>query len=198
MKKTNFIAIAILLASLYSSCSDENYTPKPKGYPRIVLPEKKYQKYSGLQPFTFEYPEYATVQVDSANATRNEVNPNFINIYFKTLNARLHLSYKQITKNTSFDQLMEDAYFLTFKHSIKAEAIDRVNLYVKPGVGGQMFVVSGNAASANQFYLTDSTQHYIRGALYFYCPPNADSLLPVQRFIQKDIDHFIQTFDWKK
>jgi hypothetical protein len=39
--------------------------------------------------------------------------------------------------------------------------------------------MQGNAASSTQFYVTDSTTHFLRGVLYFYSAPNADSLKPV-------------------
>jgi hypothetical protein len=38
----------------------------------------------------------------------------------------------------------------------------------------------------------------MRGALYFDSTPNADSLRPVQDFLQKDIEHLINTFKWSR
>jgi hypothetical protein len=45
--------------------------------------------------------------------------------------------------------------------------------------------------------MTDTSKNFIRGALYFYASPNADSVKPVVDFIQTDIDHLISTFRWK-
>jgi gliding motility-associated lipoprotein GldD len=193
--KYGYLFFVILFFTL-SAC-DETYTPKPKGYPRIKLPTKQYVPFISNAPFTFEYPNYATIEVDSNTNYNKAENPYWYDINFGQLNARLHLSYKPINKGTSVQKLIEDAYQLSFKHSVKAESIDKGNIYVRPGVSGQMFFISGNAASANQFYLTDSTKHFVRGALYFYCPPNSDSLNPVLRFIQADIDHFINSFNWQ-
>ena len=43
------------------------------------------------------------------------------------------------------------------------------------------------SASPLQFMLTDSVSHFFRGALYYDCIPNADSLAPVTRYLKQDI-----------
>jgi len=70
-------------------------------------------------------------------------------------------------------------------------------MQTKNGISGVFFKVGGNAATAKQFFLSDTTKNFIRGALYFDVTPNADSLRPVQDFIQVDMDHMINTFRWK-
>lgn len=189
----------LILTFFITSCTDDDYTPKPKGYPRVHFPtEKGYKKLEGNYPYTFEYPAYAKIYKDSMFFNQMAENPYWLTVYFPDLNARIHMSYKAINKNeNTFYKLLEDTYQLTFKHSVKAEAIDRNSFHPSNGVAGQMFVVKGNAASSNQFYISDSTKHFVRGSLYFYCEPNEDSLMPVTRFVFKDIEHIIQTFQWK-
>ena len=65
-------------------------------------------------------------------------------------------------------------------------------------VEGIFFTIDGNVATPYQFFLTDSTRHFFRGALYYDATPNQDSLAPVNTFILKDIHHLINTFSWKK
>ena len=65
------------------------------------------------------------------------------------------------------------------------------------GVEGIYFSLGGNTATANQFFLTDSTKHFLRGALYFDATPNADSLGIVNDFLKKDLQHLINTLKWK-
>ncbi|MEL6972389.1 MAG: hypothetical protein AAFO02_19640, partial [Bacteroidota bacterium] len=65
------------------------------------------------------------------------------------------------------------------------------------GVSGIAFDIDGPAASPFQFFLTDSTQHYVRGSLYFNTKTRADSLAPVIDFVRTDILHLIETFEWK-
>jgi len=65
------------------------------------------------------------------------------------------------------------------------------------GVEGIYFSLGGNTATANQFFLTDSVKHFLRGALYFNAAPNADSLGVVNDFLKKDLQHLINTLKWK-
>ena len=59
------------------------------------------------------------------------------------------------------------------------------------------YEVGGNAASQSQFYLTDSTEHFLTGSLYFYAKPNYDSILPAAKYLEKDIRHIMETVKWK-
>jgi gliding motility-associated lipoprotein GldD len=92
---------------------------------------------------------------------------------------------------------LEDAHKMSFKHSKKANFIDEVAITNQYGVSGLIYDVGGDAASNIQFYLTDTSRHYIRGALYFNNEPNTDSMAPVIQFVRKDLDHFFETFQWK-
>lgn len=93
--------------------------------------------------------------------------------------------------------MVNDAYNLTYKHSLKASFIDDSLFRTPNNVTGVMFKVGGDAATASQFYLTDSIHHFLRGALYFDAPPNEDSLKPSNDFIVEDLRHMINTFEWK-
>ena len=66
------------------------------------------------------------------------------------------------------------------------------------GLTGVFFKVGGNAATANQFFVTDPANHFFRGALYFDATPNEDSLGIVNDFLQEDMKHLINTLKWKK
>ena len=52
-------------------------------------------------------------------------------------------------------------------------------------------------ATPLQFYLTDSTDNFVRGALYFNFVPNNDSMRPVIDYLRQDIDRIINSFEWK-
>ncbi len=194
-----FSLLSILLfssISLFFSACDDDYTPKQIGYPRVHFPDKTYIPYQAKgAPYTFEYASCAKIYTDTAVFGEKPENPYWINVYYPMFDARIHISYKGIGKGqNSFKALMQDSYELSYKHSVKAETIDRANLSPAPHLGGQLFKIGGNAASSYQFFLTDSTKNYVRGALYFYCPPNADSLAPITKFIYRDIEHLIETF----
>jgi len=59
------------------------------------------------------------------------------------------------------------------------------------------FSLEGETATANQFFLTDSVKHFLRGALYFDATPNEDSLSIVNDFLKKDLQYLINTLKWK-
>lgn len=190
--------LLLILIFFLAGCGEDNYTPKPKGYFRIDLPEKQYQKYvSDVCPFSFEYPVYATIVMDTLFFGEKPENPCWMNIRFKNLGGTIYLSYKVINEDNTLGSLIEDAYKLTFKHTVKAEYIDESTISTPNNVSGIFYEVGGNAASNVQFYLTDSLNHFLRGALYFRSTPNEDSLAPVINFVKDDMLHLVDTFEWE-
>jgi len=181
-----------------TSCEVE-YTPKPKSYPRVVFPTKAYRDYIDDHcPFTFRYPTYDTILHAASFFDQHAQNYCWMNIEYPPFQQRIHLSYMPITVTMTLEKLEADAQILTNKHIIKAESIDGTKFINPYGVEGLIFDVGGDAASAIQFYMTDRYRHFIRGALYFYTTPNADSLQPMIRFTRKDLDTLIKSFNFKK
>jgi gliding motility-associated lipoprotein GldD len=209
--------IVILACAAFMFSCNSPFTPKPRGYFRVDLPEKKYQLFDQPgYPYSFEYPVYGTVNKDSSLFDDNPDNPYWINIDFPQFAGRVYLSYKTIGGNSvykikkpeggyrdsvvrnSFEGLREEAFKMSFKHSVKASSIDDSLFRTANQVSGVYFSVGGNAATANQFFMTDTTRHFLRGALYFDASPNSDSLAPVNAFLKEDMMHIIRTFKWKK
>jgi gliding motility-associated lipoprotein GldD len=187
------VAIVGLLVILAASCNNDYY-PKPRGYFRIDLPEKSYVVFDSALPYTFEVPVYARVVPD----TDPHAEPFWINIWFPQFKGTLHLSYKNINGNLA--NYLEDTRTMVMKHIPKASSIDDKAYENRPkNVYGLTYTISGvAAASPYQFYLTDSTRNFVRGALYFDTTPNNDSLAPVIDFLKEDINHMIETFEWKE
>ncbi|HEY4287758.1 MAG TPA: hypothetical protein VGN00_11715 [Puia sp.] len=191
-----FRSIVVLALFGLFSCNGI-YSPKRRGYFKIDFPPHQYQAFDRPDfPYTFEYPVYANVLRDSSYFDTVPENPYWINVDFPRFGARIYISYKEIGKNT-FDKLKDDAYKMTFKHTYKASSIEDSIIKTPNGVSGIFFKVGGNAATATQFYVTDSTRHFLRGALYFDTTPNEDSLKPVNIFLEEDVAHLINTFKWK-
>ncbi len=188
--------ILILFAFAFFACNSD-YTIRQRGYFKVDLPEHKYQVFDrpGF-PYSFEYPVYSSVVQDTTFFEDQPENPYWINIDFPQLNGRIYISYKS-TKQNDYDKLVEDAFKMTYKHSTKATEIRDSLMKTESGVSGVFFSVGGNAATAKQFFLTDTTNHFIRGALYFDASPNADSLSVVNKFLEEDMKHLINTFRWK-
>lgn len=183
---------ALIMMMLVVACTD-HYSPKPMGYFRITLPEKNYTLLDSVFPYTFEYPVYAKITPDEMSPDQT----NWINIDFPHFRGRLHISYRKIENNLS--KLTEDSRTLALKHIPKSSGIMQKEV-TNPAnhIYGVCYDIKGvGAASPYQFYLTDSTRHFLRGALYFYTAPNNDSLAPVIEFVKQDIDHLISTLEWK-
>ncbi len=182
-----FILVLLLIAC------DQSYTPKPKGYFRIDLPDKKYTLYDSLENYRFEYPDYALVLHENRTGTEKD----WVDIIFPDYKGSLHISYKQVDQNLS--KYVEDTRNMLLQHIPKASGITDSLIIDRDGrkYGLVHHIRGKGAASPIQFYLTDSTRHFIRGALYFNIRPNNDSLAPVIEFLKADIHHFIHTLEWK-
>ncbi|MBI5539477.1 MAG: gliding motility lipoprotein GldD [Bacteroidia bacterium] len=189
MKTLYLFLVSTLL--LLISCN-QDYIPKPAGYFRIDLPEKKYQVYDKDCPYTFEYPLYSQAHVsDQTNAL-----PCWLNLNFPDFKAKIHLSYIKVTSD--LNEAIEECRTLVYKHDIKADAIKEVPYSDSINkVYGTLYEIKGNAASSIQFYVTDSLNNLVRGALYFEVKPNKDSLAPVINFLEEDITHIVETIRWK-
>ena len=88
---------------------------------------------------------------------------------------------------------------MAFKHISKASSIEnRVIINPEAKVFGLIYEIKGmGAASPYQFFVTDSSSHFLRGALYFNMIPNNDSLAPVIDFLKEDIEHLLLSLKWK-
>ena len=177
---------------ILSGCR-QDYAPKPRGFFRIDLPGKAYRPFDSAFPYTFEIPVYAKIQPDEKSPDE----PYWINIDFPQFKGRIHISYKKVEHNLV--NYLEDSRALVIKHIPKADAISDSLIYrPEARVFGLIYDIEGSrAASPCQFILTDSTSHFLRGALYFNVTPNNDSLAPVIDFIRGDILHMIETLRWK-
>ena len=184
--------MAVGMAAVVAACSDS--VPKPRGYFRIELPEKTYTTYSHEQfPCQFDYAEnVSNVQLSGSNQ-----DSAWINIVYPNYKAKIYCTYRSL--NGNFQQLSEDSRNLVYKpHTVKADAItEQVYLNDEHKVYGVLYELKGNTASNIQFVMSDSTKHFLRGALYFNVNPNKDSLSPVVDYIREDIIRLVESLEWK-
>ena len=167
--------------------------PKPKGYFRIDLPEKDYVKVDTLQRYAFEAPGYALLTNDPFAPEEK----NWVNVEMPLFKASIHLTHKDVKDNLG--EYLEDVHTMLTKHLQKANGMND-SLIFNPDrkVYGMLIEMDGKGvATPLQFYLTDSTANFVRGALYFNFVPNNDSMQPVIESIRQDIDKMIGTFEWK-
>ena len=182
-------ALAVL-STLFISCdNNEFYIPKPSVQLRTEFPDHNYSEFNDECPYRFELASYMT-----CSPVQN--NPCHKDIDLGVFNGTIHLSYLKI--DTTLSAYINYSIQKVEEHIVKAAAIEDT-LILNPAnkVYGTFFEIQGNAASPFQFYLTDSTNHFIRGAVYFNAKPNYDSIYPVLNYVKKDLLHLIQTTEWK-
>jgi gliding motility-associated lipoprotein GldD len=188
------VYLIIFLGSIFAfpSCK-KNYTPKPRGYFRISFPEKSYKKLNNSFPYNFEIPDYS-YPLSVRGAKQGAYN---IDVKIPDNRAEIHISYLAIDNNLA--AYTEESRTLAYKHSVKADAIEeQIFINHKKNVFGTLYRIKGNAASPLQFYLTDSVNHFLRGALYIREIPNIDSLSPVINFLSLDVVQMIESTEWEK
>ena len=194
-----FFLFLVSCALCLFSCNSSYTAGKKKGYFKIDFPEKKYRQFDQPgYPYTFEYPVYAQVSKDSTFFD-DKAGDWWINIDVPQFAGRIYISYKEIGTQNNFDSLRNDAYKMATQQHINISTGITDSLMITPnGVGGLYYSLEGNTATANQFFLTDTTKHFLRGALYFDAEPNADSLGIVNDFLKKDLQHLINTLKWSE
>lgn len=191
--------IFLFIIISFAACKPEVYTPKPRGYYHIALPDHEYKTFDSTGfPYRFEYPVYGEVIRNPKFYGDDPDNPYWMNIEFHSIGGKIYMSYKEVKGREAFLNLNEDMYIMTFEaHTKKADYIkDYYFQDPERQVYGVFYSVTGDAASAYQFYATDSAKHFLRGALYFDTAPNADSLQPLNEFLKEDINHMLKTLEW--
>ena len=190
------IRASVFIMTLLMLCScgeEERPLPKPKGYFRIDLPEKNYVNVDNIERYAFEAPSYAMITNDPFSPQEK----NWINVEMPCFKASIHLTHKDVKGNLS--EYLEDVHTMITKHLQKANGMND-SLIINPEhkVYGMLIEMDGKGvATPLQFYLTDSTTNFVRGALYFNFVPNNDSMQPVIDYLRQDIDRMINTFEWK-
>ena len=197
MKKTKVISgilvVAFALIALWVWQDNNASVPKPRAYFRIDLPEKEYRSYESVCPMNMEVSTAAQIEVFR---DRQSVDSCWFNIYYPRYNARVHCTY--VAVGNRFNELVNNAYGFAAKHEMKASGLRRTMVSDSTrDVHGIIYDIEGDAASNVQFFLTDSTNHFLRGALYFFNSPNPDSIQPVLEFVRADIDRLAQTLQWR-
>jgi len=165
---------------------EETSLPKPKAQLRLDYPPGQIRTYEA-EAFDFQYNSQAEVRRE--NAASYQLN-------YPKMKGTLFLNYNPVSND--LDILLSDAQKFAYEHVVKADAILE-QPYINPGkrVYGMFYEVKGDAASQAQFYVTDSTRHFLTGSLYFYSKPNYDSIYPAAIYLQDDIRRLMESLQWK-
>jgi len=183
------ITLLILTALLILGCGEDKPVPKPVGYFRIDLPDHEYANKNPDCPFSLAVSKHSYMEYF-------EDTPCWFNIVYPDLNAKVHLTYKPVSDNLR--EYIEESRNFAYKHQVKAVRIESERIInEEEKVYGLIYDLGGNVASPYQFYVTDSTNHFLRGALYFRARPNSDSISPSLNYIKEDVRYMLNNFAWK-
>lgn len=192
--KRVFIGFVGLLTAACGSDSSETYVPKPKAYPRFDLPAPNYVLLEPTHPYQFEYNKVARILPD----TFQNAEPHWIFISYPAFQASVQITYKPIRNDVNrLRSMLEDSYKLAARHKIKAYAVEQRTMKLKSGLEASLIDIAGEVPSQVQFVTTDSTTHFLRGALYFNTATQNDSLQPIIQYIRKDVLHLLNTLKWR-
>lgn len=193
MKLSHAIHISFVLSLLliFTTCR-QSHTPKPSAYLKVEYPERSYMIYDDLSFCSMEIPTYARVEREGGRGMEK----GWTNVHIPALGSTIHLSYKEVDDNLK--TLITDSRELVYKHTVKAQGIEETPfIHREANRFGMLYDLKGDVASAVQFFVTDSSTHFLRASLYFNCKPNRDSLNPVIDFLREDMVHMIETCEWK-
>ena len=191
MIKWIHIAVISFIVAIFS-CGNPPI-PKPEGFYRIAIPSESYRSVEIDCGLRFEKPEYSIVEI-----VNNEKSGDgcWFNLRFNQFNARLHCTQVDVSNNLV--DLMEDAQEMVFSHDMKSNGIRRIRVteYEK-SLNGVLYHIGGPVATPIQFFVTDSSTHFLRGSLYFNHAPNADSTAPVVNRLLHDVEHIMKSISWE-
>lgn len=183
--KFRFCLALLVFCVLFMACNEE-VLPKPNAklrleYSKPVLTELM------TDHFHFDHNKAAKVNIKNSNA---------LSLKYPKMKGEIFINYRKVDNN--IDKLLSDAQKLSYEHSAKADGIiEQPFVSEEHKVYGMFYEISGNAASQAQFYVTDSTEHFLTGSLYFLTRPNYDSIYPAAAYLQNDIRGIMETLRWK-
>ena len=193
MKRFRNIAVIGLLSCLaFYSCEAPSVS-RPQGYYRIDLPTSEFSRVEVSCGVTLDKPNHSRLEIVESDKSGDAC---WFNLNFPRHNARLHITQVEIHDNLI--NLMEDAQEMVFSHDIKSNGISRIRIFEEENnTNGVLYHIGGPVATPIQFFVTDSSDHFIRGSLYFNHAPNPDSTAPVVAKMMGDIERVMRSISWK-
>lgn len=176
----------LIFSILLISCGNDPL-PKPKAMLRLEYPDSPVEMLV-TEKFQFEHNSQAKIKKNKNSS---------VTLEYPLMKGSIFITYREVSNNLV--ELLADAQKLSYEHVVKADNItEQPFINEKDGVYGMFYEVLGDAASQAQFYVTDSTQHFVTGSLYFKVKPNYDSIYPAAIYLQKDIRIIMESLQWNE
>ena len=198
-RRNSVFALLLGLAFVSGCGSEQEMIPRPRAYPKVDFPTATSHVEFNLEacPLRFSLPDYIEVERDTAYFDEAPKHPCWFDLVIPSINGRFYFSYYPINSQADFEELRDDAYTLVGKHNTVANYIEETRIdRPEAQVYGYAFAVEGDAASPYQFFVTDSTRHFLRAAIYVNAQADADSLAPIYAFMRRDMDEIVSSLRW--
>ena len=191
------ITFFFLLLIFIMACGEDNSSPKPRMFPKVEYPKGSIYTFQYEDcPFTFKIPDYTEIDRDPRYQRLNPPHDCWFNIKYPMFQAQLYCSYAALNGRESFDNYKSDAFEIVDQINRRSDYMEEYRYENIHGVSGVVFDFSGPAASPMQFFLSDSTNHFFKMALYYDTQNEPDSLGPISDFIKRDMGRILETFQW--
>ena len=176
----------IFLALIVFSCNNNVNLPKQKAY---FAPE-------------FEIPTYKKISLDcnysfniNSQASINNIKNCNYEIYYKNLNAKIFIN--QIVLSNSIEKVLNTFNQKINENSRLSDQIIQSDYFnIDNETYSKLYSFVGNSPSNIQFYVTNQTDKFLTGSLFFETEPNYDSLFPYIDYIRNDIKKMVDSFRW--
>ena len=176
----------IFLSLIVFSCNNNVNLPKQKAY---FAPE-------------FEIPNYKKISLDcnysfniNSQASINNIKNCNYEIYYKNLNAKIFIN--QIILSNSIETVLNTFNQKINENSRLSDQIIQSNyVNIDKKIYSKLYSFVGNSPSNIQFYVTNQTDKFLTGSLFFETEPNYDSLFPYIDYIRNDIKKMVDSFRW--
>lgn len=193
------IYLLLLIATGCTSGGEQTFVPRPRMYPYVDLPQPRYEWMNEKKNcgFVFRKSIFATIENRTTFFTDSLLHDCWFDLEYPAMDTRVHFTYYPIGSEHPFQNLVNESFQMVYEHSAIASRIDENPIIHRGGEAGMTFELGGPVASPYQFFISDTTDHFIRAALYFNSRPNPDSIAPILTYIRTDLDTLVKSFEWQ-
>ena len=192
MKFSNKILFLFGLFLFQFSCDETNYLPREKGFLRLEFEKPTYDSFSNESSgLNFIY--------NDAYSSFEMVSDDKIVLRYKDIKINIVLSDVELEDISSFEESIQNFYMFLEPHrkksnqiSIKEFTSSDNNRFAK------VLEMRGPVASPLQFYVTDSTDHFLFGSMNVMEKSDYDSIYPSVMYVKNDIFSIIESVNWEE
>ena len=182
----------IYFFGLVFSCENNFNLPKPDAYLRIEFNEPKYLNYEDLNSqIDFYY--------NSSSSSINQISSKSINLNYENLGMSLDLSFNKLSSENEVINYITDFNLLLDTHTKRSNGfLVKEFENVEYSTFGKIYEFKGDVASPIQFFITDSLNNFIQGAVNKEISSKYDSIYPSIQYIKNDILVLFESINFNK